>query len=197
MRNANGDDYRKQRLLQAAADYLLEHGLGDLSLRPLAAALGTSARMLVYYFGSKEELLVEALTEVRRRQYVDFYREEAAGDPLRRYWQWASADSRRPYLKLLYEAYGATVGDADAYGGFLKQEAADWLEFCEAGYRQLGLKPAEAAALARYTMAAVRGLELDLLSSGDIGGANAAFEMLAEDVDRRLAKLRKASRSAG
>jgi AcrR family transcriptional regulator len=196
MRSANGDDYRRQRRLQATADYLLEHGLGELSLRPLAAALGTSARMLVYYFGSKEELLVEALTEVRRRQYVDLYREEATGGPLRQYWQWASSDSRRGYLKLLYELYGDALRDPEAYGGLLKQEGIDWQGFCEAGYRQLGLKPRDATALAAYTMAAVRGLEVDLLATGDRDRANATFEMFAEDVEQRIAKVRKPSRSA-
>jgi AcrR family transcriptional regulator len=196
MCTTSAHDYRKQRLLQATADYLLGHGLGDLSLRPLATALGTSARMLVYYFGSKEELLVEALSEVRRRQYVDLYREEAtAGDPLRQYWQWASSASRRTYLKLLSEVYGRAVRDPEAYGGFLRQEAIDWLEFCEAGYRRLGLAPEEATALATWTMAAVRGLELDLLTSGDVDRVQVAFEMFAEDVDRRAARLRKASRS--
>jgi AcrR family transcriptional regulator len=196
VRTTNGDDYRKQRLLQATADYLLEHGLGELSLRPLAAALGTSARMLVYYFGSKEELLVEALTEVRRRQYVDLYREEATGGPLRQYWQWASTDTRWGYLKLLYELYGEALRDPEAYGGLLQQESAGWQEFCEAGYRQLGLKARDATALAVYTMAAVRGLELELLATGDGERANATFDMFAEDVEQRITKLRRASRSA-
>lgn len=197
MRNSNGADCRKQRLLQATADYVLDHGLSELSLRPLASALSTSARMLVYYFGSKEELLAEALTEVRRRQYVDLYREEANGDPLRQYWGWASSDSRRAYLKLLYEVYGEAVRDPKAYGGFLRQEAVDWLEFCEAAYRQRGLAPHDAAALATYTMAAVRGLELDLLGTGETGRVDAAFEMFAQDMDRRVAKLRKPTRSDG
>lgn len=42
------------------AAHVLEHGLSSASLRPLARAAGTSDRMLIYHFGSKEGL-VEAL----------------------------------------------------------------------------------------------------------------------------------------
>jgi len=58
----------REALLSAVADYLLENGLADLSLRPLASATGTSARMLIYHFGSKERLIVDAMDEIRDRQ---------------------------------------------------------------------------------------------------------------------------------
>ncbi|MEO0391120.1 MAG: TetR/AcrR family transcriptional regulator [Pseudomonadota bacterium] len=43
------------------AAYVLEHGLNQASLRPMAAALGTSDRMLLYYFGTKDALIAELL----------------------------------------------------------------------------------------------------------------------------------------
>src|SRR5256885_17057738 len=61
------DPERRDRTLAQVADYVLGHGLEGVSLRPLAAALGTSTRMLLYDFGSKEALLDEALAEIRRR----------------------------------------------------------------------------------------------------------------------------------
>lgn len=63
---------RKQELLEATIIYLLEHGLAELSLRPLAAAAGTSARLLIYHFGSKERLLVEVLETLQRRLRASF-----------------------------------------------------------------------------------------------------------------------------
>lgn len=54
----------RERLLAAAVEHVAAHGVGDLSLRRLAAALGTSHRMLVYHFGSREGLLVEVVREV-------------------------------------------------------------------------------------------------------------------------------------
>src|SRR5687767_8189186 len=52
---------RRQVLAEGATDYVLEHGLLDLSLRPLAAALGTSDRMLLYHFGDKLSLVATIL----------------------------------------------------------------------------------------------------------------------------------------
>jgi AcrR family transcriptional regulator len=52
---------RRTEWTEAATDYVLEHGLIGLSLRPLAAALGTSDRMLLYHFGSKDELVAAVL----------------------------------------------------------------------------------------------------------------------------------------
>src|SRR5262249_7968128 len=65
---AKRDPKRKAKLLSKVADYLLRTGISDLSLRPAAAALGTSARMLIYYFGSREQMLIEAMAEIRARE---------------------------------------------------------------------------------------------------------------------------------
>lgn len=51
----------RQTLLPALAAHVLEHGLGQASLRPLARAAGTSDRMLIYHFGNKETLITELL----------------------------------------------------------------------------------------------------------------------------------------
>ena len=56
---------RKEILTDELVAYLLEHGLSDLSLRPLADALGTSARLLIYHFESKEGLLTEVLDSMQ------------------------------------------------------------------------------------------------------------------------------------
>ena len=52
---------RRDEVAQAATDYVLEHGLVGLSLRPLAAELGTSDRMLLYHFRSKDDLVASVL----------------------------------------------------------------------------------------------------------------------------------------
>ena len=52
---------RRDEFAQAATDYVLEHGLVGLSLRPMAADLGTSDRMLLYHFASKDDLVATVL----------------------------------------------------------------------------------------------------------------------------------------
>lgn len=51
----------KEMLLPQLAAYILAHGLAGVSLRPLAKAAGTSDRMLIYHFGSKDELITQVL----------------------------------------------------------------------------------------------------------------------------------------
>ena len=58
----------RERLLGAAMEHVAQHGVGDLSLRSLAAALGTSHRMLIYHFGSREGLLIEVIRAVEAQQ---------------------------------------------------------------------------------------------------------------------------------
>ena len=63
---------RRAKLLDEIVDYILSNGLAGLSLRPLAAGVDTSPRMLLYFFGSKEQLIFEALAQIRFRQQADF-----------------------------------------------------------------------------------------------------------------------------
>ena len=58
---------RRQELLDLATDRVLEDGLIGLTLRPLAAAIGTSDRMLVYHFGSRDALVSEIVTATSQR----------------------------------------------------------------------------------------------------------------------------------
>jgi AcrR family transcriptional regulator len=62
------DELRRGQLLQAVIDTMAQTGIGTRSLRDLAAAAGTSHRMLLHHFGSREELLVAVVEEVERRQ---------------------------------------------------------------------------------------------------------------------------------
>ena len=58
---------RRRVILEKIADHLLEHGIQGASLRPLAAAVGTSDRMLLHYFVNKEELMTAALNLIAAR----------------------------------------------------------------------------------------------------------------------------------
>ena len=64
----SGDSSAKRKLLDAAVDYVTEHGIADLSLRGLAAAISTSHRMLIFHFGSKEQLWAGIARTVAQRQ---------------------------------------------------------------------------------------------------------------------------------
>ena len=74
----------RQQWTDAATDYVLEHGLIGLSLRPLAAALGTSDRMLIYRFGNKDSLVAEVLRTSTARATDYVARLPGSRDPGRR-----------------------------------------------------------------------------------------------------------------
>jgi AcrR family transcriptional regulator len=60
-------DKKKHVLIEGMAAHLLEHGLSGASLRPLAKAVGTSDRMLIYHFGSKERLIESLLVHIAEK----------------------------------------------------------------------------------------------------------------------------------
>jgi AcrR family transcriptional regulator len=72
---------RRDTLADAATDYVLEHGLIGLSLRPLAAALGTSDRMLLYHFDGKDDLVATVLRVSNDRSVSEVRALPPSGDP--------------------------------------------------------------------------------------------------------------------
>jgi AcrR family transcriptional regulator len=182
------DAARREELASAAADYVLAHGLSDLSLRPLAASLGTSARMLVYYFGSKEQLILDVLGEVRRRTYrdVDAHSGGDALEGLRRYWTWATSAEGRRYLRLVYEVYGLSLREPERYGLFAAAEAQEVIGVLTASSEAAGMPHDDARDLSTYTFAMLRGLELDLLGTSDVERVQRAFELFLTDIAEHL-----------
>ncbi len=186
------DPQRRQVLLDRITGYVLEHGLGDLSLRPLAKELDTSGRMLIYYFGTKDALVIDVLAEVRRRKFRDLGLSSGeAGDAgvLRRYWEWVLSHEGRTYLRLVYEIYGLSLRDPERFDAFVATEALEVLDVIAGSYRAAGVASGDARTLATYTFAALRGLELDLLATDDAPRLEQAFNMLEQDLQRRVSVL--------
>ncbi|SEE10544.1 DNA-binding transcriptional regulator, AcrR family [Streptomyces sp. 3213] len=161
---------RRTELLDACYAYLLEHGLTGLSLRPLAAATGTSPRVLLYLFGSKDELLRQLLARARHEQVgtMAAVLTEAGGDDfdalVDRLWAFLSAPEQRPMVRLTYEAFLLSLGrDPGPWAGFAGEAAREWLDLL-ARAQPPGTPPALAQARATRALALVRGLLLDLLA---------------------------------
>jgi AcrR family transcriptional regulator len=177
------DPTRRAELLTAVADYLLYNGMADLSLRPLAGALGTSPRMLLYHFGSKEQLVAEALAASRERQreatqaWLEKQPELGPAELLRRFWAW-QLDGHQPFLRLFFEVYGLALQEKERFPGFLDRAVADWLEFMGALLLRAGLTAAQARIAATAVIAGYRGLLLDFLATGDRRRTERALDLL-------------------
>jgi AcrR family transcriptional regulator len=162
---------RKDEIRDAIVDYVFEHGVSDLSLRPLAEHLGTSARMLLYHFETKEKLLVEVIAAARARQYESLaqWREQGATTAglIRRYWQWAAMDSSRAYIRLFFEVYGLALQGRPGTEEYLPALVDQAVTFFASAAPSTGLPPEEVAMLIRLAIAVLRGLLFDLLATND------------------------------
>jgi AcrR family transcriptional regulator len=177
----------KERLLEATIEYVAEHGLSDLSLRQLAAGIGTSHRMLIYHFGSKDELLVDVVRAVERRELAAMRAldVEAGLDEsqlMRKLWKRLSDPNMGPQERLFFDVYThALARDDDASVSFLDEVMESWLgPIAHQLARRHGYTMAVARAEARLRLAVVRGLLLDLLATGDRTGVNRAHERFIE-----------------
>lgn len=174
---------RETELLEAAYLYAKTHGLGDLTLRPLAATIGSSPRVLLYLFGSRDGLVRALLARARRDelQLLDSARIDAAslglGATIHLVWQWLAATEHRPLLCLWVEAYARSLVDPDGpWAGFAHQTVEDWLGVLAAS--QSARRRRSRAGLVERTaaLAVLRGALLDLLATGDQQRASAAVE---------------------
>jgi AcrR family transcriptional regulator len=155
---------RREYLLEAAYEYVLEHGLSDLSLRPLAQAIGSSPRVLLFVFESKDNLVRTLLARARRDELDALERIRTAAqqgaipqeEVALAIWDWLTNPGHRGLLKLWVEAYSRSLtvstGPLAAFGS---QSVRDWLPLL-AG-------PVEPTVL----LALLRGGMLDLLATGD------------------------------
>ncbi|MES2313164.1 MAG: TetR/AcrR family transcriptional regulator [Pseudomonadota bacterium] len=189
---------RKEILTDELVAYLLEHGLSDLSLRPLADALGTSARLLIYHFESKEGLLTEVLDSMQTRLRMSFggmieRRAGQLGRPLKLFWDWAIADENYPYLKLLYELQILAVQNPAAYGHYLQRNTSNWSELIATALPEAERTPAMVTLLG----AVFDGLFLELMSTGDRKRTTQAVQQFIQLVDEaRDARLAVQKRTA-
>ncbi len=182
------DEQKRVDLLERIVDYVMTNGLSDLSLRPLADAVGSSPRVLLYYFGSKEELIAGVLSRARERQrtiFAELPRNTASyRDTVRAAWELMSAPQHERVFKLFFEVYGLALQDPARYPGFLERAVDDWLAFLGAGALHDGHTPADARAIATVLLAGYRGFLLDLCTTGDRKRLSRAVDLWIAALDR-------------
>jgi AcrR family transcriptional regulator len=178
---------RQQELLELAYGYVLRRGLADMSLRPLAKAIGSSPRVLLYLFESKDGLVRALLDRARRDELaaIQAFREDAGPADLtetaRQVWEWLSAPGHRYLLGLWVEAYGRSLADPSGpWAGFAAQTVEDWLGLL-ASRQPPELRRSNAGAAQRTAVLAVlRGAMLDLLATRDAARASRAVAQSLE-----------------
>lgn len=167
---------RRRVLLDALVEEFAAGGVGDRSLRDVAGAVGTSHRMLLHHFGSREEMLVAIVEEVERRQ-MTLLTEVPTSPEAGFAAMWA--DVRRPELRqlerLFFECYARAAQGEKPFARMVPGAVDGWLAEVETAAG----RPVDHA-LARLGLAVVRGLLLDLVATDDDAGVDAAANAFAE-----------------
>jgi AcrR family transcriptional regulator len=166
---------KRDELRDHALEYFLDHGLAELSLRPLAEQIGTSARLLIYHFESKEKLITVVMEQVRSRvqQSVMDMMYAAQGQPtLESFWHWVSDNKNIRYVRLLFEVQILALQNPSIYGQFLSDTSSSWLEVIE----QAIPESAERRTIATLCSAVIDGLVLEYMSTGDLDRTSTALK---------------------
>ncbi|MEM9176255.1 MAG: TetR/AcrR family transcriptional regulator [Myxococcota bacterium] len=180
----------RERILRRVTERLARSGLAGTGLRDLASAAGVSHRTLLYHFGSRDALVLEALRELRDYQYglvADVFGNPEARpdstDLARGVWKNITASDADDWFKLFYEAYVAALRDPESHSEFLDGVVHRWTSLIETLHAEdrPHLAGSESPTL---LLAAIRGLHLDLLATGDRERVERALETLLRLFDR-------------
>ena len=175
-------------LLAKAIDYYAEHGVGDTSLRTLAASIGTSQRMLHYHFGSREDLLAAVIEAVVADQIATLDRLFAeVDDPFeagRRNWE-AAAASAQTFGPLFFELASHAMHGRPYAAGLGEVVVARHVAAFRRAFETV-TDAGHAEVLARLTLGVGQGVLFQLLLDGNRPAADAAVAELTEMVRTRI-----------
>lgn len=175
----SGESTAREQLLERVMEHVRAHGVTETSLRQIADAIGTSHRMLLYHFGSREGLLTEVIRAVeadQRARWRQLPSDLDESEALRRMWRHFTRPELEPNERLFFEIYGQALQGREGAVELLDGIVDDWVGPVAAAAVARGVSKAQARADARLAVAVVRGLLLDLLATGDRRAVNAAFD---------------------
>jgi AcrR family transcriptional regulator len=185
------------RVVNAAAD----GGLARRSLRDLAAQVGTSHRMLIHHFGSRDGLMAAVVESVERDQNERLGElPEDAAEAIRATWRRTSVPSLWPIERLFFECYARGAQGEPPFDRLVPALVEQTLEAVST--RADVAVDEEGRAGARLGLAVIRGLLLDLVATGNRKATDRALELYASMVADRSAarqappRARNASRRA-
>lgn len=177
---------RRDELLDATVSYLLKNGVGDLSLRPLAEAIGSKARLLIYHFGTRDALVSSALAVALGRmqqEFLEMLRGATLDRALLAFWRFATDADTEPYLRLFFEVHGLATRN-DVYREYLAEAIESWKAIVVQRLdRRLPRRRREE--LATLVIAVVDGLLLDYIATGDRERNTRALTQFTKQLTRR------------
>lgn len=175
--------HRRAEILDAVIEHVLDHGIGAMSFRTLAAGVGVSHVTLRHHFGTKDELLVEIFDEIGKRQPIP---DQLGADDIevlvRKLWSiWTQPQGARQF-RLLFEAYGQALRNPEEHRALLNNIVTRWIDVIRHLVLQAGCPPSDADDFATVLVAQLRGLQLDLLATDDHVRVNSALDSVINNI---------------
>lgn len=168
----------RESLLERILPHVAANGLMDASLREIAEAVGTSHRMLIYHFGSRDGLVaaVVAAMEAAQRQTLLRLASEATdpADLVRRQWTELTRPEVLPFVRLFFDVLSQAAAGKPGTDGFLESLTEPWLDMATGIADRMGAEVARPEL--RVGVAVMRGLLVDVLAGCPIDEATAALE---------------------
>lgn len=155
---------RREAWTRAATDYVLREGLIGLSLRPLAASLGTSDRMLLYHFGTKDDLVAAILRESNDRSVERVRALEPSADlraAVHDLWAAWRSPALEPCSRLYVEAAALGLLGREPYASVVREANDRWTEALVAHLTGSGVPAPLAGRAVTIIDAAFLGFQLD------------------------------------
>ncbi len=183
---------RRAELLDRIVQELLTGGAGDLSLRPLAERVGSSARLLIYHFDSKEQLVAAALAEVRRHIGASLFARAAEARPetlralMLMVWDWATEAANQRYFRLLFEVDGLAMFDRLSFSEEVRRaNSAVWITLIDRAAGRLTQGGDLFSTHSTLILATFTGLLQEFLSTGDRARTTQALHTLVDLISAR------------
>lgn len=168
-----------REFLDRITAHIMEHGLSETALRQLAIIAGTSHRMLIYYFGSRDGLLGAVLHELRGAESREIIgRAKSRRQALQALWSYYSAPDRQLEMRVFFYLAGQAAHNRRDHSGFTDAIVATWADALRHACEREGMDSQSAQAEARLLVASMRGLLLDRLLTRDETGTDMAFQRL-------------------
>jgi AcrR family transcriptional regulator len=177
---------RRRELLERITDDLAANGLVDFSLRRAARAAGTTHKVLLYHFAGADDLLEQAVVQLRARRIAGSMAAAASGPTLaarvRAIWPILVG----PEARVLDQAIGLAMYDAGRHAalgrGASEQYLPSLLSLCPEHWSDR-----RKLEVAELILATLRGLLVDARTSADLAGIDAGLRALTRALDREEA----------
>lgn len=156
---------RRAELTAQATSWVLVNGFGNLALRPLAKAIGTSDRMLLYYFSSKEDLLEAIVSGIAEAMIAGLPTPGPSritpSQWLLAVWTGFADPALRPALNVLFELDAMALRGDPAAQRATEGITVAWLSKVDAALAMFGVPARNRESLAELIGSAIVGLLLN------------------------------------